>query len=71
MFMTGRPAPLATATRSILSSLKMKCGRSWKAAVDRLYTFLALKEHDQKAYEALLSFGERYTKAWDEPVFGK
>lgn len=42
-----------------------------KAAVDRLYTFLVLKEHDQKAYEALLSFGERYTTAWDEPVFSK
>jgi hypothetical protein len=24
-----------------------------KAAVDRLYTFLVLKQHDQKAYEAL------------------
>ena len=27
------------------------------------YTFLLLKEHDQKAYEALVSFGERYTAA--------
>jgi hypothetical protein len=40
-----------------------------KAAVDRLYTFLVLKHRDQKAYEELLSFGERYTTAWDEPVF--
>jgi hypothetical protein len=29
-----------------------------KAAVDRLYTFLVLKQHDQKAYEALLRLGE-------------
>jgi hypothetical protein len=42
-----------------------------KAAVDRLYTFLVLKQHDRQKYEALLSFGERYTTVWDEPVFTK
>ena len=42
-----------------------------KAAVDRLYTFLVLKERDQKGYEALISLGERYTTAWDDPVFAK
>lgn len=42
-----------------------------KAAVDRLYTFLVLKQRDGKAYEAMLSLGERYTVAWDEPVFSK
>jgi hypothetical protein len=42
-----------------------------KAAVDRLYTFLVLKRRDHDAYEAMLSFGERYTTAWDEPVFTK
>lgn len=42
-----------------------------KAAVNRLYTFLVLKQHDPKKYEALVSFGEPYTTAWDEPVFTK
>jgi hypothetical protein len=42
-----------------------------KAAVDRVYTFLVLKERDPKAYEALLSLGKRYTAAWDEPVLMK
>lgn len=42
-----------------------------KAAVDRMYTYLLLKENDETAYEALLSFGARYTKAWDEPVLTK
>jgi hypothetical protein len=42
-----------------------------KAAVDQVYTFLVLKERDPKAYEALLSLGERYTTAWDEPVLTK
>ena len=42
-----------------------------KNAVDRLYTFLVLKERDQKGYEALISLGERYTTAWDHPVFAK
>ena len=39
-----------------------------KTAVDRVFTFLVLKERDPKAYRALLSLGERYTTAWDEPV---
>lgn len=42
-----------------------------KAAVDRLYTYLLLKENDKSAYDALLSFGARYTAAWDEPVLTK
>jgi hypothetical protein len=42
-----------------------------KAAVDRIYTFLLLKENDETAYEALVSFGEKYTLAWDEPTLTK
>jgi hypothetical protein len=38
-----------------------------KAAVDRIYTYLLLKENDKAAYDALLSFGAKFTKAWDEP----
>jgi hypothetical protein len=38
---------------------------------DRMYTFLLLKENDKTAYEALVSFGTRYTTAWDEPVLTK
>lgn len=42
-----------------------------KNAVDHVYTFLVLKEHDPKEYQALLNFGKRYTSAWDEPVLIK
>jgi hypothetical protein len=42
-----------------------------KNAVDHVYRFLLVKEHDPKAYEALLGVGERYTEAWDEPVLTK
>jgi hypothetical protein len=42
-----------------------------KAAVDRMYTYLLLKENDKAAYEALLSFGEKYMLAWDEPSLTK
>ena len=42
-----------------------------KSAVDHLYTFLVLKQSDHAAYEALLSLGERYTTAWDQPVLTK
>jgi len=40
-------------------------------AVDRIYTYLLLKESDKAAYDTLLSFGEKYTKAWDEPTLTK
>jgi hypothetical protein len=36
-----------------------------------MYTYLLLKENDEAAYDALLSFGARYTTAWDEPVLTK
>jgi hypothetical protein len=42
-----------------------------KTAVDRMYTYLLLKENDKAAYDALLSFGEKYTRAWDEPSLTK
>jgi hypothetical protein len=42
-----------------------------KAAVDHLFTFLVLKQHDQEAYEALLKLGERYTTTWDDPIIVK
>jgi len=42
-----------------------------KSAVDHLYTYLVLKENDEAAYEALLSFGEKYTLEWNEPVLTK
>jgi hypothetical protein len=32
---------------------------------------MVLKQSDHAAYEALLSLGERYTTAWDEPVLTK
>jgi hypothetical protein len=38
-----------------------------KAAVDRIYTYFLLKENDKAAYDALLSYGAKYTRAWDEP----
>ena len=42
-----------------------------KAAVDRIYTFLVLKQQDSEGYEALLKVGEVYAAAWDEPAFTK
>jgi hypothetical protein len=42
-----------------------------KSAVDHIYTYLLLKENDEAAYDALLTLGEKYTRAWDEPVLTK
>jgi hypothetical protein len=30
-----------------------------------------LKENDKAAYDALLTFGEKYTRAWKEPSLTK
>jgi hypothetical protein len=38
-----------------------------KHAVDRVYALLCLKSDNPAAYEARISFGERYTAKWDEP----
>jgi hypothetical protein len=64
----GNSVLLVTATHGILTSRKMKCTKIMKAAVDRLYPFLGLKQRDQKAYESLLILGDRYTTAGDEPA---
>ena len=42
-----------------------------KSAVDCLYTFLVLKQRDHSAYDGVLTFGEQYTRSWDEPVLTK
>jgi hypothetical protein len=36
-----------------------------------MYTYLIMKESNKTAYDALLSFGEKYTKAWDDPSLTK
>jgi hypothetical protein len=41
------------------------------AAVDCVYTVLPLKQTDEAAYEAILCFGEKYTRAWGEPNLTK
>jgi hypothetical protein len=42
-----------------------------KNAVDHIYTYLLMRENDKVAYDGLLSFGERYTTVWEEPVLTK
>jgi hypothetical protein len=42
-----------------------------KSAVDHIYTYLLLKENDRASYDALLSFGEKHTRTWDEPSLTK
>lgn len=40
-----------------------------KTAVDRVYSFLMLKETDPALYQQLMRHGERFTQTWDEPDF--
>ncbi len=38
-----------------------------KQAVDTVYKLLWLKQNDPEKYEAMLEFGARHTRFWDEP----
>jgi hypothetical protein len=67
----GKTCPTCNGKQEYSHITQAEMRQIMKAAVDRLYTFLVLKQNDQTAYEALLSLGERYTTAWDAPVFTK
>jgi hypothetical protein len=38
-----------------------------KRAVDGVYRLLWLKQSNPEKYEAMVEFGNRYTRSWDEP----
>ena len=67
----GKTCPTCNGNPEYSHITQAEMRRIMKAAVDRMYTFLVLKQRDDKAYESLLSFGERNTTDWDEPVFTK
>ena len=67
----GKTCPTCHGKREYSHITQAEMREIMKSAVDHLYTFLVLKQSDHAAYEALLSLGERYTTAWDEPVLTK
>lgn len=67
----GKTCPTCHGKQEYSHITQAEMRKIMKAAVDRLYTCLVLKHRDQRAYEALLSLGECYTTAWDEPVLTK
>lgn len=64
----GKNCPTCHGDSQFSDITQAEMRRIMKAAVDRLYTSLLLKEHDQVKYEELLKLGERYTARWDEPA---
>ena len=67
----GKTCPTCHGKREYSHITQAEMREIMKSAVDRLYTFLVLKQSDDAAYEALLGLGERYTTEWDEPVLTK
>ena len=63
----GQPCPTCRANRrySRISDAEMK--QIMKAAVDRVYSLLLLREKDPSRYAALIQFGESIAASWDEP----
>jgi hypothetical protein len=39
-----------------------------QSAVNQVYRLLWQRETDPKGYAKAIAFGERYTRAWDDPV---
>jgi len=64
----GKPCPECHGNTEYSHITQSEMRQIMKTAVDRMYTFLLLKETDPKAYEALLKVGQMYTTAWDEPT---
>jgi len=67
----GKPCPTCDGDPEYSHITEAEMRQIMKAAVDHVYTFLALKQADPKAYDQLVRLGERYTTAWDEPVFSR
>ena len=67
----GKPCPTCDGNPEYSHITQDEMRSIMKTAVDRVYTYLLLKENDMAAYEALLVYGEKYTRAWDEPVLTK
>jgi aspartokinase len=67
----GKACPMCHSKQEYSHITQTEMREIMKSAVDRLYTFLVLKQSDHAAYEVVLSLGERYTTAWDEPTFSK
>jgi hypothetical protein len=68
---SGKVCPTCDGNREYSHISQEEMRLIMKSAVDRVYTYLLLKENDEGGYDALMSFGEKYTKAWDEPVLTK
>src|SRR5438309_3878914 len=64
----GKPCPECHGHTEYSHITQSEMRQIMKTAVDRMYTFLLLKETDPKAYEALLTVGQMYTTARDEPT---
>lgn len=63
----GSPCPACSGKAEIshISDEEMK--NLMKSAVNALYRFLWLRNHDPRSYEEQMVFGRRYSAHWDDP----
>jgi hypothetical protein len=67
MFTLAKSAPLALGKSEYSHITQAEMKNIMKQAVDTLYKLLWLKQNDPEKYEAMLEFGKRYARFWDEP----
>jgi len=63
----GRPCPNCSGQKGYSHITDDEMKRIMKAAVDRVFTLLALKSEQPDRYEGFLTFATLQTKEWDSP----
>jgi hypothetical protein len=64
---TGEECPTSAGKSEYSHITQAEMKNMMKQAVDTVYKLLWLKQNDREKYEAMLEFGKRYTRFWDEP----
>jgi hypothetical protein len=63
----GKPCPKCRRNRAYSRISDAEMMQIMRAAVDRVYSLLLLREKEPSRYEALVQFGETFTTSWGEP----
>lgn len=63
----GKVCPTGSGKSEYSRITQTEMKKIMKKAVDTVYKLLWLKRNDPAKYEAMLEFGNRYTRSWDEP----
>jgi hypothetical protein len=67
----GKPCPTCAGNPEYSHLTQEEMKRIMKKAVDKIYALLWMQAHNPEGYTAMLTLGEGYTRAWDDPEFNE